>query len=199
MQWIDKRRDTSSVTIIGSDAFKGCSGLTSIEIPSSVTEIGECAFYGCSGLTNVVIPSSVTSIGSFAFDGCSGLTSIEIPSSITAIEWHVFKGCTGLTEIILQAKTKKIDERAFSFYCTPYLSCIKVPAKKAGYYEEFLPKELHSIIVEMEPVKKAKKKWKLKSVRVCEKYRNNWLLTTKIFYYGISRLGWWWEVGQGDE
>lgn len=72
----------SSVTKIGWEAFSGCSGLTSVEIPTSVTEIGEWAFYDCSGLTSVVIPSSVKKIGDYAFSGCSGLTSVEIPSSV---------------------------------------------------------------------------------------------------------------------
>ena len=42
-------------------------------IPSSVTSIGSSAFSGCSGLTSVKIPEGVTSIGSEAFWGCSGL------------------------------------------------------------------------------------------------------------------------------
>ena len=42
----------------------------------SVTSIGERAFYGCTGLTSITIPSSVTSIGEYAFQNCTGLTSI---------------------------------------------------------------------------------------------------------------------------
>ena len=68
-----------SVTSIGSWAFSGCSGLTSVTIGNGVTSIGYRAFKDCSGLTSVTIPDSVTSIGSSAFSGCNGLTSITIP------------------------------------------------------------------------------------------------------------------------
>ena len=40
-------------TFIGSDAFNGCSGLTSITIPNSVTSIGGSAFAKCGNLENV--------------------------------------------------------------------------------------------------------------------------------------------------
>ena len=80
-------------------AFYGCSGLTSVEIPSSVTEIEVYAFSGCSGLTSVEIPSSVTKIGKGAFSGCSGLTSLKIPMSVREIGDEAFKDCIGLTSV----------------------------------------------------------------------------------------------------
>ena len=42
------------MTSIRYDAFSGCTGLTSIEIPSSVTSIGDYAFKGCTGLTSII-------------------------------------------------------------------------------------------------------------------------------------------------
>ena len=105
----------SSVTSIGSEAFSGCSGLTSLTIPSSVTSIGESAFWDCSGLTSLTIPSSVTSIGNYAFYDCSSLTSLTIPSSVTSIGNYAFEGCSGLTSIyVYLEKTPKLGTDIFS-------------------------------------------------------------------------------------
>ena len=79
---------------LGYAAFSGCSGLTSLTIPSSVTSIGESVFFGCSGLTSFTIPSSVTSIGWGAFCGCSGLTSIYVyTEKLLNMGSDVFAGC----------------------------------------------------------------------------------------------------------
>ena len=104
----------SSVTEIGSYAFEDCSGLTSLTIPSSVTEIGWYAFSGCSGLTSLTIPSSVTEIGRETFMGCSGLTSLTIPSSVTSIGWSAFSGCSGLTSLTIPSSVTSIGYYAFS-------------------------------------------------------------------------------------
>ena len=90
----------NSVTSIGSYAFYGCSGLTSIEIPNSVTSIGGSAFCDCYGLGIIEIPSSVTSIGESTFYNCSRLTSIVIPNSVTSIGEDAFYGCSKLKTVI---------------------------------------------------------------------------------------------------
>ena len=92
-----------SVTSIGNEAFRNCSGLTSVTIPNSVTSIGEYAFEHCNGLTSVTIPNSVTSIDFGAFLGCSGLTSVTIPNSVTSIGLSVFADCSGLTSLKVEA------------------------------------------------------------------------------------------------
>ena len=103
----------NSVTSIGEDAFRGCTGLTSINIPNSVTSIGGSAFEDCRGLTSVTIPNSVTSIGSSAFEDCSGLTSVTIPNSVTSIGSYAFEGCSGLTSITIPNSVTSIGSRAF--------------------------------------------------------------------------------------
>ena len=72
----------STVIEIGSEAFYGCFGLTSITIPTTVTEIGYCAFAGCSGLTAITIPNSVIHIASRAFDHCDSLSSLTISETV---------------------------------------------------------------------------------------------------------------------
>ena len=100
----------SSVTSIGSQAFSGCTGLTSIEIPNSVTSIGWQAFSGCTGLTSIEIPNSVTSIGWQAFSGCTGLTSIELPRSLTSLGSYVFLNCNQLKTVFYNAvNLSKVD------------------------------------------------------------------------------------------
>ena len=104
----------SSVTWIGIAAFEGCSGLTSLTIPSGVTSIGNNAFVGCSGLTSLTIPSSVTSIGVDAFNGCSGLTSMTIPSGVTSIGNYAFTGCSGLISLTIPSSVTSIGGGAFA-------------------------------------------------------------------------------------
>ena len=101
------------VTSLGDGCFKGCSGLTSVTIPSSVTSLGFGCFSGCSGLTSVTIPSSVTSLGFDCFKGCSGLTSITIPSSVKSLWDDCFSGCSGLTSITIPSSLTSLGARCF--------------------------------------------------------------------------------------
>lgn len=84
---------TYDVTAIGSTAFAGNAGLTSVTMQGGTTgnnnnssttaatgllTIGDRAFYGCPSLTTVTIPATVTSIGSQAFSDCPALTALNV-------------------------------------------------------------------------------------------------------------------------
>ena len=103
----------NSVTSIGYGAFRGCSGLTSIEIPNSVTSIGNSAFYGCTGLTSLTIPISVTAIPRYLCYECYSLTSVTIPNSIVSIGNSAFRSCTALKSVIIPNSVTEIDLHAF--------------------------------------------------------------------------------------
>ena len=104
------------VTTIGSHAFAGCSGLTSVTIPSGVTTIGNFAFSSCSGLTSVTISSGVTTIGDYAFYVCRGLTSVTIPSSVTSIGRLAFSGCPLTRVIAMREVPPTLGAYAFGNY-----------------------------------------------------------------------------------
>ncbi|MDY3229576.1 MAG: leucine-rich repeat domain-containing protein, partial [Kiritimatiellia bacterium] len=118
------------VVKIEDDAFRGCEALTRVTIPSTVVIIGSSAFSGCSGLmsfsvdednpvyksvsgllltkdgkkflavpqglTSVTIPSGVTTIERYAFYGCRRLTSVTIGKDVTSFWPSEFKSCSGL-------------------------------------------------------------------------------------------------------
>lgn len=83
------------VTAIGSAAFAGNAGLTSVTMQggsagtgsgsnstttttTGLQTIGDRAFFGCPTLSTVTIPATVTSIGNQAFSDCPALTALNV-------------------------------------------------------------------------------------------------------------------------
>ncbi len=121
----------NSVTTIEYGAFSGCSGLTSVTIPNSVSSIGDSAFSGCSSLTSVTIPNSVSSIGDSAFYYCTSLTSVTIGNHVTSIGLNAFRGCSGLTSVTIPNSVTSID--SFAFFVCSQLQSINVDALNPNY------------------------------------------------------------------
>ena len=106
--------DTSySVTTLFPNAFQGCSGLTSVEIPDSINYIGEYAFQDCSSLTSIVIPNGVTAIAKRTFNRCTILTNVTLPESLTSIGEWAFSGCDHLTRLEIPRNLTQIGDKAF--------------------------------------------------------------------------------------
>ena len=133
-EFINTNGRTYSVTVIGSEAFKNCTSLTSITIPESVTTIKHGAFSGCSGLTSITLPESITTIEYETFSGCSSLTSITLPVSVTTIGQRAFAGCSGLTSITIPDSIVVIKNAAF--YNCSGLTSITFPKTKTYFQIE---------------------------------------------------------------
>ena len=101
------------VVVIQNSAFKDCSNVTSILIPSSIKSIGINAFENCSNITETTIPEGVTLIGNNTFLGCEKLASVTLPTSLENIGANAFAGCTSLTSIVLPKNIQEIGANAF--------------------------------------------------------------------------------------
>lgn len=103
-----------TVENIGLEAFKGCTGLTSITLPSgAMRTLGTSSFEDCTSLSSVTIEYSLYEIGQAAFKGCTSLTSINIPDSVGSIGEEAFKN-SGLTgDVYLPSPVRTISDRCF--------------------------------------------------------------------------------------
>ena len=63
---------------MNSSTFKGCSNLTSINLPSTINILGVSCFEDCTSLTSINIPSSVVDIRDSCFAGCSNLVDYQL-------------------------------------------------------------------------------------------------------------------------
>ncbi len=108
--YYDSRENSNAIILTNNNTL--VAGCKNTVIPNSVTSIGSRAFYGCIGLTSIEIPNSVTSIGGLAFGHCSGLVSIIIPNSVSYIGLtQPFDGCSSLEQIIVDSGNQVYDSR----------------------------------------------------------------------------------------
>lgn len=115
---------TFEVIEIGENAFKDCSSLESVILPSSLIKIADKAFNNCSALACVNLPENLEIIGNNAFQDCSQLNSISLPESLTSIGSRAFQGCFRLTSIEIPSLITDLSDGILQ-YCS--LQSIKLP------------------------------------------------------------------------
>ena len=91
--------DGLPVMTIQTQAFSGCTEITSVSVPASVSYIGANAFNRCTGLTAVTLNEGLRHLDANAFSGCSALTAIELPATLASVGGNPFQACTSLTDI----------------------------------------------------------------------------------------------------
>ena len=126
--------DGKKVTRIAQDAFKNCTELTGVVIPSTVKIISRNAFRGCANLKRVSCPNTVETIDSGAFCGCSSLKEVTIPKELKTLERETFFGCSALRSVVVPAGIEKIERYAFA-RCDQ-LTSITVEKDNRFFYSE---------------------------------------------------------------
>ena len=128
--YYDSRNNCNAIIETATNSL--ITGCMNTVIPNSVTSIGSFAFKGCSGLTSVTIPDGVTTIYESAFAYCDKLVTLSIPSSVISIEIEVFYGCENLAVINCNATTPPaIHKYTFG----KYDATLYVPANSVGLYQ----------------------------------------------------------------
>ena len=111
---------STSVTTIGSSAFKGCNSLTTGltfknceqgEFPNTITTIGDNAF-DSTKIKIKKLPNSLESIGNYAFNKCSGLELTKLPNTLKIIGNYAFDS-SNLAITYLPDSITSIGDAAF--------------------------------------------------------------------------------------
>ena len=93
------------MTSLGGRVFKGCTELTSVQIPEGIETLD--GFTDCTKLQSINIPATVTTISSGAFDNCTSLKSIVIPESVTTVK-VAFSGWTAEQTIYVERSASEV-------------------------------------------------------------------------------------------
>ena len=97
-----------SVTMIHAEAFKDRTKLEDVELHEGLLEIRHTAFRNCTSLKRMEIPSTVTLIGASAFCNCSALGKVHLQEGIEEIGEYAFQDCDLLKHIHIPTTLKRI-------------------------------------------------------------------------------------------
>jgi hypothetical protein len=90
-----------AVTGVGANAFRGCTGITMLDLPDIVEYVGDYAFYADTSLMRIVVnkdSSLLHSVGKGAFAG-SGIREAEFASLLEVLSDSVFASCDSLSQV----------------------------------------------------------------------------------------------------
>ena len=106
-------------------AFQNCLKLESIDLSKTkISLIGTNAFDGCTKLSEIKFPISLLTISTRAFYNCSGLLEIRLPQNLVKIEKEAFYNCTSLELITIPTNLEMMASDSMRFYNMPSLKKI---------------------------------------------------------------------------
>jgi uncharacterized repeat protein (TIGR02543 family) len=119
------------VTTIGTDAFNGVTGLTSMTFArgSALTSINSSAFAYTQSFT-ITLPEGLLSIGDSAFYD-SNITRITIPASVTSIGIDTFRSASLVNGIFFLGNAPNVG--SFAFYSVHPFAKAKTRASASGF------------------------------------------------------------------
>ena len=125
----------SFVAVIGDEAFRGCSKLSSIDFADSqnLYSIGQYAFAYCSALLSVEVPEGVQTLGAYAFRN-TGLVQLRLPSTLSVIGNYTFYNCSHLLKMNVAAYTPPTVS-SYTFYNVPRTAKVYVPESVVNTYK----------------------------------------------------------------
>lgn len=97
---------------IEKNAFMDCAKLETIDL-ATIHEIGSAAFKNCSALVSVELPSTLIRLDSEAFDNCQSLSTIIDHSQISVIYPETFSDCVSLSTVTFNSNTVALN---YSFH-----------------------------------------------------------------------------------
>lgn len=100
---------SAAMAYIDKCAFKGCTSLSNISMPTGILVINAEAFCDCTSLALNKLPAGLKSIGEHAFSNCPNITISHLPSSMITMYAGAFKNCTGLTTMTFESKVISIN------------------------------------------------------------------------------------------
>lgn len=127
----ENKLDLSNVETMGEGIFEGCTSLTSIQLNDKITVIPKNAYKGCTGITHIDITkytyedeqgniqvgnTNIQVIGEGAFRGCSSLRLVELGSdtgNLIQINRYAFRDCASLRSIYIPKTVYMIEPRVF--------------------------------------------------------------------------------------
>lgn len=102
------------VTRIESNAFRGCTELKIVRLPTTLETIESWAFSECKSLMNVRLPEGLKTIRTCAFERCYNFTEVRLPTTIRCVESNAFKECRRVKNVVIPYGASGLQYRAFA-------------------------------------------------------------------------------------